>query len=52
VPGADPVGHVAEDDGDDGATANRGHEEGGAALGVATETAEREGEDNWELSRS
>jgi hypothetical protein len=49
VPGADLVGHVAEDDGDDGATADGGDEEGGAALGVAAETAEGEGEDDWEL---
>jgi hypothetical protein len=38
VPGADLVGDVSEDDGDDGAAANGGDEEGGSALGVATES--------------
>jgi hypothetical protein len=41
VSGSDVVGDVAEDDGDDCATADGGDEEGCAALGVATETAKR-----------
>jgi hypothetical protein len=49
VPGADLVGHVAENDGDDSTTADGGDEEGGTALGVATETAKGESEDDWEL---
>lgn len=44
MPGADPVGDVSENDGDDGTTADGGDEEGGTALGVTTETAESEGE--------
>ena len=47
VSGADFVGDVAENDGDDGSTADGRDEEGGTALGVATETAERKSEDDW-----
>jgi hypothetical protein len=37
--GTNLVGDVAEDDGDDGTTADGGDKEGGTALGVATETS-------------
>jgi hypothetical protein len=40
VSGADLVGDVSEDDGDDCATADGGDEEGCTTLGVASETAE------------
>lgn len=42
------ISHVPEDSGDDGAAGNGGDDEGGAALGVATQTAEGEGEDGGE----
>jgi hypothetical protein len=45
VSGADLVGDVAKNDGDDCATADGGDEEGCAALGVASETAKRKSED-------
>jgi hypothetical protein len=38
VPGANLVGDVAEDDGDDGTTADGGDEERCTALGVASKT--------------
>jgi len=38
--GAGPVGDVAEDGWDDGATADGGHEEGSTTFGVATETTQ------------
>lgn len=39
VPGTDFISHVAENDGYNGSTADRGDEEGCSALGVATETS-------------
>jgi hypothetical protein len=45
VSGADLVGNVAENDGDDCATADGGDEEGCTTLGVASETAKGESED-------
>jgi hypothetical protein len=45
VSGADLVGDVSEDDGDDRTTADGGDEEGSTALGVATNAAKRECED-------
>jgi hypothetical protein len=44
VSGADLVCDVSEDDGDDRTTANGGDEERGAALGVATNASQRQGE--------
>ena len=46
--GSDEIGDVSKDDRADGATADGGDEEGGTALGVATETTEGEGEDDGE----
>jgi hypothetical protein len=43
--GPDVVRDVAEDNGTDGTTADGSNEEGGTALGVATQTAESECED-------
>lgn len=38
MPGADTVRNVAENDGDNGSTADGGDEEGGTTLGVTSKT--------------
>lgn len=48
VPGANLIGNIPKNDGDDGTTADGGDEEGGTTLGVATETTKGEGEDDGE----
>lgn len=45
MPGANLIGDVSENDGDDGTTADGGDEERSTALGVATESTESERED-------
>ena len=46
--GADVVGHIAQDSGDDGAAADGGDEERRAALGVAAQAAQGQREDGRE----
>jgi len=46
--GADAVGHIAQDSGDDGAAADGGDEERRAALGVAAQAAQGQREDGRE----
>jgi hypothetical protein len=41
----DVISYVAEDDGYNGTAAHGGNEEGSTALGVAAESAKRQGED-------
>lgn len=46
--GSDDIGNIAQDGGTDSTTADGCDQEGGSALGVATETTECQGEDNGE----
>jgi hypothetical protein len=46
--GTDTVGDVSKDDGNDGTSGDGSDDEGGTALGVATETAQTDGEDDGE----